>query len=163
MHKVANRVRITGQLVEAEEGRHLCAEQYDRELTDVFVLQDEITISVVGAIEPNLRQAEVERIKRKRADNIDAYDLLLRALPGVYTRMPEGAAKGLPLLEQVLAIEPAYALAHGFAAWAREIIFMRGGMQKRTMRSQSTTRMRQSSTTPVTQWRSPSLALPLVW
>ena len=131
VRKVANRVRITGQLVEAEDGSHLWAERYDRDLTDVFALQDEITINVVSAIEPNVRQAEIERVKRKRPDNLGAYDLLLRALPNVYTCMPEGAARGLPLLEQALAIEPTYALAHGFAAWANEIIYMRGGMHPR--------------------------------
>jgi len=129
VRKVASRVRISGQLVEAEDGRHLWAERYDRDLTDVFALQDEITISVVAAIEPNLRQAEIKRVRRKRPDNLDAYDLLLRALPSVYTCMPEGAAKGLPILEQALAIEPTYALAHGFAAWAHEIIYVRGGMR----------------------------------
>jgi TolB-like protein len=130
VRKAASRVRITGQLVEAENGRHLWAERYDRDLTDVFALQDEITVSVVAAIEPNLRQAEIERVRRKRQDNLDAYDLLLRALPSVYTCMPEGAAKGLPILEQALAVEPTYALAHGFAAWAHEIIFVRAGMRQ---------------------------------
>jgi TolB-like protein len=128
VRKVANRVRISGQLIEAEDGSHLWAERYDRDLNDVFSLQDEITISVVAAIEPNLRRAEIERVKRKRPDNVDAYDLLLRALPSVYTCMPEGAAKGLPPLEQALAIEPSYALAHGFAAWAHQVIYVRGGM-----------------------------------
>ena len=130
VRKVANRVRISGQLIEAEEGSHLWAEQYDRDLNDVFALQDEITINVVSAIEPNLRQAEIERVKRKRPDNLGAYDLVLRALPSVYTCMPEGAARGVPLLDQALAIEPTYALAHGFAAWAHEIIYMRGGMRQ---------------------------------
>jgi TolB-like protein len=129
VRKAASRVRISGQLVEAENGRHLWAERYDRDLTDVFALQDEITVRVVAAIEPNLRQAEIERIRRKRPDNLDAYDLLLRALPSVYTCMPEGAAKSLPILEQAFAIEPTYALAHGFAAWAHEIIYVRGGMR----------------------------------
>ena len=78
----------------------------------------------------SLRQAEIERVRRKRTDNLDAYDLLLRALPSVYTCMPEGAAKALPHLEQALAMEPAYALAHGFAGWAHEIIFVRGGMRR---------------------------------
>jgi TolB-like protein len=128
VRKVANRVRITGQLVEAEDGGHLWAERYDRDLTDVFSLQDEITISVIAAIEPNLRRAEIERIRRKRPDNVDAYDLLLRALPSVYTCMPDGAAKGLPLLEQALALEPTYAIAHGFAAWAHQTIYLRGAM-----------------------------------
>jgi len=133
VRKVANRVRITGQLVEAEDGSHLWAERYDRDLNDVFALQDEITINVVSAIEPNVRQAEIERVKRKRPENLGAYDLLLRALPNVYTCMPEGAARGVPLLEQALAIEPTYALAHGFAAWANEIIYMRGGMHQENL------------------------------
>ncbi len=62
-------------------------------LDDIFALQDEITLSVVGAIEPSLRDAEIERVKRKRPDNLDAYDLVLRALPHVYVGMPEEAAK----------------------------------------------------------------------
>lgn len=129
VRKVGNRVRITGQLIDAEDGSHLWAERYDRELTDVFALQDEITVSVVAAIEPNLRRAEIERVKRTRPDSLDAYDLLLRALPDVYTFMPQGAAKGLPLLDQALAIEPNYALAHGFAAWAYQTLFIRGGLK----------------------------------
>ncbi|UCI10383.1 winged helix-turn-helix domain-containing tetratricopeptide repeat protein [Mesorhizobium sp. B1-1-8] len=129
VRKVGSRVRITGQLIDAEDGSHIWAERYDRDLTDVFALQDEITISVVAAIEPNLRRAEIERVKRKRPDSLDAYDLLLRALPDVYTFMPQGAAKGMPLLDKALAIEPSYALAHGFAAWAHQTLFIRGGMQ----------------------------------
>ncbi len=129
VRKVGSRVRITGQLIDAEDGSHLWAERYDRELTDVFALQDEITVAVVAAIEPNLRRAEIERVRRKRPDSLDAYDLLLRALPDVYTFMPQGAAKGLPQLDQALAIEPSYALAHGFAAWAHQSLFVRGGMQ----------------------------------
>jgi len=128
VRKVGSRVRITGQLIDAEDGSHLWAERYDRDLTDVFALQDEITVSVVAAIEPNLRRAEIERVRRKRPDSLDAYDLFLRALPDVYTFMPQGAAKGLPLLDQALAIEPNYALAHGFAAWAHQTLFIRGGM-----------------------------------
>jgi Tfp pilus assembly protein PilF len=84
-------------------------------------------MSVVAVIEPSLRQAEIERVKRKRPDNFDAYDLLLRALPHVYTVMPDGASNALPLLEKALTMEPDYGLAHGLAAWAHEIIFARGG------------------------------------
>ena len=154
VRKVGSRVRITGQLIDAEDGRHLWAERYDRDLTDVFALQDEITISVVAAIEPNLRRAEIERVRRKRPDNLDAYDLLLRALPDVYTFMPEGAARGLPLLEQALAIEPAYALAHGFAAWAHQTLFVRGGMRPREPREvDPPLPMRRSSMARATRWR----------
>lgn len=125
--KAANRVRVTGQVVEAETGRHVWAERYDRTLDDIFALQDELTTSVVAAIEPSLRQAEVERVKRKRPDNLDSYDLVLRAIPDVYPAMPDRAAKALPLLESALSLEPDYAAAHGFAAWCHEILFVRGG------------------------------------
>jgi adenylate cyclase len=103
--------------VEAETGVHLWAQRYDSQLQDVFTLQDEITLSVVGAIEPSLRDAEIERVKRKRPGNLDAYDLVLRALPHAYIAMPEEATKAVPLLEQALALEPDYAAAHGLLAW----------------------------------------------
>jgi len=127
VRKASNHVRVTGQLIEAESGRHVWADRYDRALDDVFAIQDELTMSVVAAIEPSLRQAEIERVKRKRPDSLDSYDLVLRAIPYVYPAMPEGAAKALPLLERALDTEPDYALAHGFAAWCHEILFARGG------------------------------------
>lgn len=127
VRKMANRVRVTAQLVEAETGRHIWADRYDRSLDDIFALQDELTMSVIAAIEPSLRQAEIERVKRKRPENLDAYDLVLRAIPHVYPAMPEGAMRALPLLQSALEKEPNYALAHGFAAWAHEILFARGG------------------------------------
>jgi adenylate cyclase len=127
VRRAVGRIRITGQLVEAESGRHIWAERYDRSVDDVFALQDDITASVVGAIEPNLRQAEIERVKRKRPESLDAYDLALRATPFVETAMPDGASQALPLLERALAVEPDYALAHGHAAVCHEILFMRAG------------------------------------
>jgi adenylate cyclase len=127
VRKAQSRVRVTGQLVEAETGRHVWADRYDRTLDDVFALQDELTMSVVAAVEPSLRQAEIERVKRKRPDSLDAYDLVLRAIPHVYPAMPDGARMALPLLESALKKEPDYALAHGFASWANEIVFVRGG------------------------------------
>jgi TolB-like protein len=129
VRKAANRVRITGQLIDAQTGTHLWAERYDRSLDDIFALQDEMTLNVVGAIEPSLRQAEIERTKRKRPDSLDAYDLVLRALPHIYTAMPEGAAEAIPLLERALALEPHYALAHGFTAWGHEMLYVRAGMR----------------------------------
>ena len=76
VRRAGDRVRISAQLVNAETGAHLWAERYDRRLEDIFALQDEITLSVIGAIEPSLRDAEIERVKRKRPDSLDAYDLL---------------------------------------------------------------------------------------
>jgi TolB-like protein len=128
VRKVGERVRVSGQLVETETSVHLWSERYDRRLEDVFALQDEITLNVVGAIEPSLREAEIERIKRKRPENLDAYDLVLRALPHVF--LPEEAAKAVPLLERALTLEPDYAGAHGYLAWCHQILFVRGGYHK---------------------------------
>ena len=91
-------------------------------------LQDEITIAVVGAIEPSLRSAEIERVKRKRPESLDAYDLVLQ-VHSIATFMPDSAAKALPLLERALSIEPDYATAHGYAAILHQNLFIRGGMR----------------------------------
>ena len=128
VRKAGNRIRVTGQLIEAETGTHLWAERYDRSLEDIFVLQDEITLSVIGAIEPSLRKAEIERVKRKRPDSLDAYDLVLRALPFVYTAMPQDAATAIPLLQQALALEPGYAGAEAALAWCFHQRFARAGL-----------------------------------
>jgi TolB-like protein/tetratricopeptide (TPR) repeat protein len=130
VRKAGERVRINAQLVEAETGVHLWAQRYDSQLQDVFTLQDEITLSVVGAIEPSLRDAEIERVKRKRPGNLDAYDLVLRALPHAYVGMPEEATKAVPLLEQALALEPDYAAAHGLLAWCHQFLFLRAGLNE---------------------------------
>ncbi|MGC2414999.1 MAG: adenylate/guanylate cyclase domain-containing protein [Stellaceae bacterium] len=129
LRKAGTRLRITTQLIEASTGTHVWAERYDRPLGDIFDLQDEITLSVVGAIEPNLRQAEIERAKRKRPDNLDAYDLYLRALPFAQVAMPGDADKALALLEQALALEPDFAAAHALAAWCYEQRYQRGGVR----------------------------------
>jgi TolB-like protein len=130
VRKAADRVRITGQLVDAAGGAHVWAERYDREFDDIFALQDEIALSVVGAIEPSLRRAEVERVKRKRPDSLDAYDLVLRAQPDVYSGMPERSANALVLLKRALALDPGYALAHGFAAMSHHNRFLRAGLHE---------------------------------
>jgi len=130
VRKAADRVRITGQLIDTATGAHVWAERYDRKSDDIFALQDEITLSVVGAIEPSLRLAEIERIKRKRPDSLDAYDLVLQAQPDVYTRMPEPSKKALVLLQRALALDPDYALAHAYAAQCHHTLFIRDGLRE---------------------------------
>ena len=130
LRKSGSRVRVTAQLIAAATGTHVWAERYDRGLDDIFELQDEITLSVVGAIEPSLLHAEIERAKRKRPDNLDAYDLYLHALPHVRVHMPSEADKALALLRQALSIQPDYPAAHAAAALCYEQRYMRGGLQK---------------------------------
>jgi len=130
VRKSGNRVRITAQLIDAETDAHLWAEQYDRLLEDVFALQDEITMCVVGAIEPSVRKAEIDRIKRQRPDNFTAYDLLLQSQQFVFAGMPAEAAKAITLLEQALKLEPNYSAAHAYLSWCLHARFGRGGLRE---------------------------------
>ncbi len=88
VRKAANRLRITGQLVEGTDATHVWADKFEGAIEDIFDLQDRLTESIVGAIEPSIRRAEIERARRKRPDNLDAYDLYLRALPHAYANTP---------------------------------------------------------------------------
>jgi adenylate cyclase len=117
VRKAGNRVRITAQLIDGPSGNHLWADRYEGPLTDVFDLQDRVTESVVGAIQPSVRSAEIERSRRKRPENLDAYDLVLRAYPSVWSLERAANAQALKLLEQAIAIEPDYQLALSLAAW----------------------------------------------
>src|SRR6185312_11987740 len=108
IRKDSRRVRIASQMIETETAGNLWTERFDRSLDDIFALQDEIALNVVSAIEPGLRRAEVERVKRKRPENLDAYDLLLRAI-SFDMAMPDGVTKAMPVLERALELEPDYA------------------------------------------------------
>ena len=128
VRKDGSRVRISAQTVEAESGHQLWSERFDRSLDDVFALQDEITLNVVSAIEPSLRRAEVERVKRKRPDSLDAYDLVLQAQPDVDSGMPTQVTRALALLARALVLDPSYALAHANAAMCHHCLFLRSGL-----------------------------------
>ena len=80
IRKAGNRLRITGQLIDASDGAHLWADRFEGALEDVFELQDRVTASVVGIIAPRMDQAEIERVRSKPAGGLKAYDLMLRAL-----------------------------------------------------------------------------------
>ena len=132
VRKSGNRVRIAAQLIDATTGAHLWADRFDGSLEDVFHLQDKVASSVAGVIEPTLRQAEIERARRKRPDSLDAYDLYLRALPHAFTAMPEDADKAAALLIKAVELEPDYAVAHAIIAFCHEQRYLRGGMQEET-------------------------------
>jgi adenylate cyclase len=130
VRKASNRMRITAQLIEAETSAHLWAEHYDRPLDDIFAVQDEITMCVVGAIEPSLRKAEIDRVRRQRPSNLNAYDLVLRSLPFIYSLMPKHAETVMPLLRDALKLEPHYGLAHALLSWCFHVRFNRGGTRE---------------------------------
>jgi len=127
VRKAGNRLRITGQLVEGTDGTHVWADKFEGAVDDVFDLQDRLTESIAGVLEPTLRRAEIERARRKRPDRLDAYDIYLRALPLVYANTPAATNEALRLLSAALQLDPDYAAAHGCAAWGYEQRFLRGG------------------------------------
>jgi adenylate cyclase len=111
VRKAGTRVRITGQLVQAETGAHVWAERYDNELVDIFVLQDEMTTSIVGALVPGMQRAEMDRVSQKPPESLDAYDCYLRAMAAFYTWTKEGNDRALQYLERGLALDPNFVAA----------------------------------------------------
>ena len=135
VRKVADRIRITADLIEAATGTRIWTERYERKFDDIFLLQDELTLSVVAAIQPSLRSAEAERVKRKRPDSLDAYDLVLQAQHDVYAQMHENVTRALVLLKRALTLDPNYALAHGFTAMCYHTLYLRGGLSEESRRA----------------------------
>jgi serine/threonine protein kinase len=132
VRRSGNQVRVTGQLIDATTAAHVWADRYDATLGDIFALQDKMTMSVIGAVEPTLRKVEVERVMRKRPNSLDAYELFLRALPFATTAMPGDADKALQFLQEAIRLEPNYAAVHGFMAWCQEQRYLRGGLDADT-------------------------------
>jgi adenylate cyclase len=111
VRKAADTIRITAQLIETGTGAHVWADRFNGPLADVFALQDEVTDNIVRAIAPTVRNAEIDRTRRKAPANMDAYDHYLQALPHYYAMSREGSDEGLRLLDRSLALEPRFALA----------------------------------------------------
>jgi len=112
-----HRVRIIVQLIETEGGAHVWTGRHDGTIDDIFDLQDRITEQVAGALQPSIRLAEIERSRRKRPQDLGAYDYAMRAMPHVWALEKEGSTKAVELLDKALAIDPAYPLALSLAGW----------------------------------------------
>ena len=117
VQKAGNRLRITVQLIDAVGNAHIWADRVDGTLEDLFDLQDRITERVAGALQPSIRLAEIERARRKRPQDLGAYDYTMRAMPLVWALERESSESALNLLEQALAIDPGYPLALSLAGW----------------------------------------------
>ncbi len=117
VQKASGRVRITVQLIDVTSGAHVWADRVDGTLEDVFDLQDRITERVAGALAPSIRLAEIERARRKRPQDLGAYDYTMRAMPQVWALERDACVKALQLLDQALAIDPEYPLALSLAGW----------------------------------------------
>ena len=116
VRRAGQRVRITAQLTDAATGNNIWAEHYDGTLEDVFDLQDRISESVAGIIEPNLLQEEGKRAQRELPENLDAYDCYLRALQHDYSVTKEDSAAGVQLLRQAIKMDPNYPVAKSLLA-----------------------------------------------
>ncbi len=117
VRKAGERIRIAGELLDSATGAHIWADHFDGALSDIFDLQDQITASVVGAIEPKLRHAEIERARRKPTESVDAYDLFLRAVALNAARKKEDNREALRLLYRAVEIDPRYAAAYALAGY----------------------------------------------
>jgi TolB-like protein len=117
VRKAGDRIRITGQLINAGTGAHLWAERFEGTLDDIFELQDQIATSVVGAIAPQVELAEIDRAKRKPTASLNAYDCYLRGLAHLHNGSKESVQEALPLFYKSIELDPEFAAAHAMAAW----------------------------------------------
>ena len=125
VRKAGSRVRVTAQLIDGASGNHVWAQRYDRDLEDIFAVQDEITATLVGAIEPELGKAERERARAKRPDDLRAWELYQRGLWHTYRRTREDLAEAQLLFRRAIAIDPG--LARAYAAAEEAFFFQHVG------------------------------------
>ena len=116
VRKASGKVRIAGQLLDAMTGAHIWADRFERDLTDIFALQDEVTVAVVSAIQPKLLQTEIAMATRRRPENLTAYDFYLRALQQYYLSTREGLAEAIRLAHRALELDPRFGLVAALAA-----------------------------------------------
>jgi TolB-like protein len=121
VRKAGNRVRIASQLINSATGAHIWADRFDGTLDDIFDLQDRVASSVVGAVEPRLRLAEIDRASRKPTGSLKAYDLYLRALAQEYKRTRDSLAEAIRLLKRALELDSAYAPAMALISGCRTL------------------------------------------
>jgi adenylate cyclase len=114
VRKAGNRVRITGQLIDATTDRHLWADRFDGALEDVFGLQDQVTASVVGLIAPTLELAEIERMRQKPTDRLDSYDFFLRGMASL--NKMSSLSEGREFFKKAFELDPEYGAAYAMAA-----------------------------------------------
>ena len=113
VRKASGKVRITGQLIDAVTGAHIWADRFERDLTDIFALQDEVTVAVVSAIQPKLLQTEIAMATRRRPENLTAYDFYLRAMQQFYLSDPRRVGRGDKAGSSRLGAGPSVRLCRG--------------------------------------------------
>lgn len=122
VRKSGSRIRIAVQLIDGDRGNQLWAEKYDRELEDIFAVQDDITRTVVGALEPELTDAEIRKSQRKAPENFTAWDCYLKGLAHFYGRTQKDILQALDYFERAIEMEPALGVAYAGAAQAHSFM-----------------------------------------
>jgi TolB-like protein len=141
VRKTANRVRITGQLIDATTDAHIWADRFEGNLDDIFELQDRIATSVVGAIAPELERAEIERAKRKPTASLEAYDHYLRGMANLHRGTQEAVTEALSSFYMAIQLDPGFASAYGMAAWCHFWRKINGWMIDRAQETVEGTRL----------------------
>ncbi len=124
VRKAGGRVRITAQLIDGTTGGHVWAERYDRELTDIFAVQDEVTREIVAALKVHLTPEEQRRIEKRGTGNLEAYDCYLRGRELVWRHTRDGVVQARPLLERAIALDPAFALPVAHVAFCHVLDYI---------------------------------------
>ncbi len=117
VRKAGNRVRVTAQLIDSSNGGHIWASRFDRDLTDIFAVQDELTQEIVAALKLKLTVGERDRLTQRRGVNVEAFELFLRGREQVWSATPTGNIAARGMLERAIAIDPGYAAAHALIAF----------------------------------------------
>ncbi len=120
LRRAGDRLRVTAQLIDAETGHHVWAERFDRQMEDVFAVQDEITERIAGVVAPELSKAELRRSASKRPDNLDAWECYVRGISAVYEGTREGNARAHELLRRAIELDPGYSKAYVGLAYLHE-------------------------------------------
>ncbi len=118
VRKSGDRIRISAQLIDASDGNHVWAERYDRDLADVFQLQDEMALTIAAAIEPELSRAEQERARRKPPESLDAWDMYQRGLWHYWQYSKESSTEAQRLFSEAIGLDPHFAAARSFLAYS---------------------------------------------
>jgi TolB-like protein len=119
VRKAGNRIRVTGQLIDAANGAHIWADRFDRDLTDIFAVQDELTQEIISALKVKLTPEQKGRLARKSNIDVEAYNLFLRGREQAMLHTKSNNVEARTLLERAIAINPDFAAAHAYVAFTR--------------------------------------------
>ena len=119
VRKAGNRVRVTGQLIDVASGAHIWAERFDRDLTDIFAVQDELTREIISALKVKLTPEKKDRLARKNTIDQEAYDLFLRGRERAWLNTRSGNIEARHLLGRAVTINPEFAAAHAFIGFTQ--------------------------------------------